>query len=246
MSELAVRENVTALAEFDPEQEVVWASRCAKALVSAIKANPSLTVKISNKDYIKAEGWQTLGAMTKVDHIEVVWCREYTPPNEDKHTGWEVRVEVRDREGNVRGTGEAMCIRSEQRWKTADEFAIRSMAQTRALGKAYRMALSYVVALAGYEPTPAEEMPAFVPEPTEQLPPVGKRPSAAQREAFEELLQRCQAAHPTNGNGEKYNWASMAERLCRDEFECGLAAITKENLAKLTERLETHLAGAEG
>lgn len=160
-TDLAVRDRGQELAVSDPEQEVAWASRCAKALVAAISGNPQLKVTISNKDYIKAEGWQTLGAMTKVDHIEVVWCREYTPPGGDKHTGWEVRVEVRDRDGNVRGTGEAMCIRSEKRWATADEYAIRSMAQTRALGKAYRMALSYVVALAGYEPTPAEEMPAF-------------------------------------------------------------------------------------
>lgn len=217
----------TDLAQRDPEAEVEWASRCARALVKAITANPSLTVKISQKDYIKAEGWQTLGAMTKVDHIDVVWCREYTPPGGKEHIGWEVRVEVKDRDGNVRGTGEAMCLRSETRWKTADEFAIRSMAQTRALGKAYRMALSYVVALAGYEPTPAEEMPAFEP--------------LAQREAFDALLARCAEAQPTNDKGEAYNWPSMAERLARDTYGHGLLAVTKDELAELSTRLETHL-----
>jgi hypothetical protein len=169
-TELAVREDApVALAPLgDPEAEVEWASRCARALVRAIESNEKLVVDISGKRYVKVEGWQTLGAMTKVDHVEVVWCREYTPPDGEKPTGWEARVEVRDRDGNVRGTGEAMCVRSETRWARADEFAIRSMAQTRAMGKAYRMALSYVVSLAGYEATPAEEMPQF---PAEQSKP---------------------------------------------------------------------------
>jgi hypothetical protein len=37
-------------------------------------------------------------------------------------------------------------------------FQLRSMAQTRACAKAYRNALSWVVVLAGYKPTPAEEL----------------------------------------------------------------------------------------
>lgn len=32
------------------------------------------------------------------------------------------------------------------------------ISQTRAMGKAYRMAFSWIIKLAGYEPTPAEEM----------------------------------------------------------------------------------------
>lgn len=42
-----------------------------------------------------------------------------------------------------------------------DRPSVYSMAQTRALGKAYRMALSWIVKMADYEPTPAEEMPRF-------------------------------------------------------------------------------------
>ena len=43
------------------------------------------------------------------------------------------------------------------------------MAQTRALGKAYRMALSWIVKMADYEPTPAEEMPRFKPNKVDDL-----------------------------------------------------------------------------
>ena len=44
-------------------------------------------------------------------------------------------------------------------WSSRPRYARRSMAQTRATGKACRLAFSWIMALAGYEPTPAEEMP---------------------------------------------------------------------------------------
>jgi len=51
-----------------------------------------------------------------------------------------------------------------ERVKTKDEpvpfFQLRSMAQTRASAKAFRNVLAWVVVLAGYKPTPAEEMPS--------------------------------------------------------------------------------------
>ena len=43
-------------------------------------------------------------------------------------------------------------------WSTRPRYARRSMAQTRATGKACRLAFSWIMSLAGYEPTPAEEM----------------------------------------------------------------------------------------
>lgn len=59
------------------------------------------------------------------------------------------------------------------RVKVADQpvpsFQLRSMSQTRACAKAFRNVLAWVVVLAGYKPTPAEEMQGVVEvEPTEQ------------------------------------------------------------------------------
>jgi len=45
-----------------------------------------------------------------------------------------------------------------QKTNGAKNNACMSMAQTRATSKAFRLNFSYVVALGGYEPTPAEEM----------------------------------------------------------------------------------------
>jgi hypothetical protein len=44
-------------------------------------------------------------------------------------------------------------------WANRPRYARRSMAQTRATAKACRLAFSWIMALAGYQPTPAEEMP---------------------------------------------------------------------------------------
>src|SRR5262249_27437128 len=46
----------------------------------------------------------------------------------------------------------------EQNWAKKPLFQLRSMAQTRACAKAMRNVLAWVVVLAGYAPTPAEEM----------------------------------------------------------------------------------------
>lgn len=69
-------------------------------------------------------------------------------------------------DGRVVGAAESMCTRSEKEWgpnpsrgKPRDEFALRSMAQTRAIGRALRAPLGQIVVLAGYEPAGAEEMP---------------------------------------------------------------------------------------
>lgn len=62
---------------------------------------------------------------------------------------------------NPKKPGKTMPQR--ERIKVSDEpvpfFQLRSMAQTRACAKAFRNVLAWVVVLAGYKPTPAEEMP---------------------------------------------------------------------------------------
>jgi hypothetical protein len=64
------------------------------------------------------------------------------------------------RDGQIVGGGFAVCSNKEQGKKFFQEYAIASMAQTRAIGKAYRNLLAWIIRAAGYEPTPAEEMEA--------------------------------------------------------------------------------------
>lgn len=72
---------------------------------------------------------------------------------------WEARVEIRTASGVVVGVAEAMCSRAELGWMSKPDPAVKSMAETRAESRAYRRAVGWLMVIAGYNPTPAEEMP---------------------------------------------------------------------------------------
>ena len=77
---------------------------------------------------------------------------------------WEARAEVRTAGGVIVGADEAMVGRDEETWNARSDYALRSMASTRAESRAWRRALGWIVNLAGYSPTPKEEMPPEQPE----------------------------------------------------------------------------------
>lgn len=133
----------------EPDEIVAKATKTATALAGVVR-DRKLFSDIQGKEYVRCEGWTLLGSMLGVFPVED-WTRPLS-------NGWEARVEARTMSGQVIGAAEAMCTRDEKRWKTADEYAIRSMAQTRATAKALRMPLGFVMHLAGYQVTPAEEM----------------------------------------------------------------------------------------
>lgn len=68
-------------------------------------------------------------------------------------------VELRRLDGTVISKAEAFCSNLEESKHRDAEYSIMSMAQTRATGKAFRIAFSWIMAMAGYEATPAEEVP---------------------------------------------------------------------------------------
>jgi hypothetical protein len=142
----------------DPVEVVERASRVADALKGVLDRQ-GLTANIQGKRHVLVEGWTTLGAMVGVTAVPA-WTRplEGAAP-QGRVFGWEARVEARTLDGRVIGAAEAMCTRDERKWKGAEDYALRSMAQTRATSKALRGPLGFVVTLAGYQATPAEEMP---------------------------------------------------------------------------------------
>jgi hypothetical protein len=136
----------------DPVEVVQKASAVAAALKDILRSQ-RMVQDIRGKEYVKVEGWQTLGSMLGVVPV-VAWTREI-------EGGWEARVEARTLDGRVIGAAEAMCVAAEGgNWGAkATSNSRRSMAQTRAVSKALRGPLGFVVTLAGYEATPYEEMP---------------------------------------------------------------------------------------
>ncbi len=113
-----------------------------------------LVCDISGKKYVQSEGWLVLSALCQLDPV-VRWTKRLDNPD-----GFEAMAELRNAAGDVIASAEAQCDRDESKWRKADNHAIRSMAQTRAISKCIKSKLAFVVALAGYATTPAEEVPS--------------------------------------------------------------------------------------
>lgn len=139
----------------DPVEVIARASATATALAGVIKKQKLATV-ISGREHVRVEGWTLLGSMLGVFPV-VVWTK---PVERDgAQIGWEARVEARTRDGAVVGAAEAECLATEKTWGGRDDYARKSMAQTRATSKAMRGPLGFVMTLAGFDATPMEEMP---------------------------------------------------------------------------------------
>lgn len=134
----------------DPKGIIRTATVMANELAAVVERK-RLFAMISGRKHVTVEGWTLLGSLCGVFPV-VEWSR----PIEN---GWEARVEARTLSGAVVGAAEAQCSRSEKTWASRDDYALRSMAQTRATSKALRLPLSFVMTLAGFEGTPADEMP---------------------------------------------------------------------------------------
>ncbi len=116
-----------------------------------------LFTQIRGKNYVNVEGWQIAGAFIGI--FPIVEKVE----NLSEKTFYKYRAEVtlRDKENNIVGSGMAICTNRENGKTNFDEYAVASMAQTRAVGKAFRMKIGWLLKVAGYETTPAEEMDAI-------------------------------------------------------------------------------------
>jgi hypothetical protein len=123
-------------------------------LAKFIKEN-KLFHNIQGKEYVNVEGWQYAGSRLGI--LPVV--KELTNISDEHELKYQAKVELLNlRTEQIIGSGFAICSNKESGKKYYQEFAIASMAQTRAIGKAYRNILAWIIRAAGYEPTPAEEM----------------------------------------------------------------------------------------
>jgi hypothetical protein len=156
----------TTLFRTDDPAEVIERASSLADVLKGVLTTQNLTQNIQGKEYVKVEGWTTLGSMLGIVPV-CVWTREV----EKGRGGWEARVEARTLDGRTIGAADAQCLRAEKEWgpnptrgKPREDYALRSMAQTRATSKALRAPLGWIVTLAGYEATPSEEIPLSGPE----------------------------------------------------------------------------------
>ena len=158
-------ENHQALFSHDPEQAYKEAQRLVSVVANRC-TGPGYLVNIRGKQYPKIEWWTSVSASLGL-FPRVLYSKRL---DRDDEIAYEAKVEVH-RNGQIIASGEAMCSNREERWRTADEYAIKSMSITRASGKAYRIPLSFLAVMAGLEVTPAEEMPGEVHSDSHHSPP---------------------------------------------------------------------------
>jgi len=120
-------------------------------------------------EHVRIEGWQVLCHMCNLPLPSIVDLRR-----ENREGGYVYVAEALLAYGGREYRAYGLCASDEPNWRSKPEFQLASMAQTRAAGKVLRLLLGWIVTLAGYEPTPAEEM---IHEPT---PPNTPTPTAPQ------------------------------------------------------------------
>jgi hypothetical protein len=155
---------------------VIEAAKSIAVELTALVKQSGWEVKIAGRPHLKVEAWQTLANFYGCTPRTV----STAPISYGSADGWEAVAEILHREsGRVIGRGEGMCLNDEENWSTRPKYnwdeatnkktyigevevpayALRSMAQTRASAKAMRLVFAWIIVLAGYEGTPAEEMP---------------------------------------------------------------------------------------
>lgn len=126
------------------------ASEMATALANIIDSR-GLYTKIQGRNYVMCEGWTTLATMCGLIPREVS-CESL----DGVYVAVVSLVRISDGVELTRASAECGG-ETDTTWTKRPAYARRSMAITRATSKACRIALSWVMNLAGYEPTPLED-----------------------------------------------------------------------------------------
>lgn len=156
---LEIVPNQAAQLQFDENPTKVIAEAKQKAqLLKEIASSQNLSVKIGQGNHLRFEAWQTIaafyGVVPSIEEADPIYSDDKSTVIGAKAVAHAVKVE----DGSVISKATAFCMRNEKNWKGRDFHALASMAQTRAGSKVLKQMFSWVVILAGYSPTPAEEV----------------------------------------------------------------------------------------
>lgn len=175
--EIAVIDGQVLSLQRSPQETLDEAKKAAVALQTVISSKPR-KVMFNGEQYLEFEDWQTVGRFygitAKVERTEYVTYGNVS--------GFSARAVAIRSDGMEISAAEGECLNDEDKWshrpkyewrpradgngnekiQIGDEpvplFQLKSMAQTRACSKALRNVLAWVVVLAGYRATPAEEL----------------------------------------------------------------------------------------
>lgn len=159
-----IQESVELRTFRDPKQVLGEAALVGNAVDALVRRKPALVTVIAGRRHPRFELLQIVATMFRV----TARARETRHIDYDGVEGWECDAEAfHIPSGQVVSTAQAMCLNDEPNWdmrptkngvEKVPTFQRRSMAQTRACSKALRLAIGWVLGMAGYEATAAEEM----------------------------------------------------------------------------------------
>lgn len=146
--------NELQLVERSPSNEVEFGKKSANALMAIVRDKKLARKFGGEKEHLFVEAWEILGQFAGLSAV----IQDAEPIEIDGVKGAKASAIILDNEQNKVGAAIAYCMRDEGNWKNKPWFQLASMAQTRAVSKAFRIKLGWVAVLAGYSGTPAEEM----------------------------------------------------------------------------------------
>ena len=138
----------------EPEAIIAEASKRAKALKDMVLKTKT-SIMIGNQEHLNIEAWTTIADFYSCK----VQAGDAQPLEVFGVKGFKAHANVvHIKSGTIVSSAEAFCLQDEEIWGEKPLFQLASMAQTRAASKACSLAFRWVVVLAGYVATPAEEM----------------------------------------------------------------------------------------
>ena len=232
LAQLKQEEGVPALLERTPKEVIAQATEWAEALMDIVEKR-QLFSTMDNKKYLHIEAWQTIGFFAQVSP-NLVENPTSILNEQGEIIGYNAFVElISDKTGRRVSSASMPCYFSDYpcQGKMVDQKhkAAKSAAQTWALSKAYRMKYSVVAVLAGFEPTPAEEMTGSSedPDPSGQDAPMGY--CSGHKKAF---VHRTGTAKTGPNKGKPYDFWACSEKIegeyCRQTPEVWIQSELKK------------------
>jgi hypothetical protein len=200
----------TQLSVSRPPQTVLEeAGKAAEALKDVISKKKKPVI-FGGEQYLEFEDWQTIARFYGVTaRVKSTAHVQYG----DVH-GFEASAEtILVGSGQVISGADAMCLNDEKNWKGKPMFQLRSMAQTRACAKALRNVLAWVVVLAGYKPTPAEEMAEMGVQKDRKL---SQKPKQVEKEEPEKKYKQNPESTITESQGNRFNIKCKKSKIPKD------------------------------
>lgn len=220
--DIAVIEQQPGLPTTQELDETVNRATVMAQTLARIITEQNLSVQIGHGKHVQVEAWQTVGR----------FCG-YVAQSEEQPCdgpGALARAKItRLSDGMVVSMATARCGGpGDEPWDKRASNHQGSMAQTRAVSKAFRNVLSWIVVLAGYEPTPYEEMPQTpdrAPKSATEQPPNLSSPTTERPAdkwcSVHDVASYMRGAMPRHGHplGETGQWCNETDNTTEAQTE---------------------------